>query len=101
LPYNSPSLKLVRQIRDEVHRFGINFHRNKRSKGTFRNELEDIPGIGKTTVDILLKKFRSVNNIRETSREEIEKLVGKSRALSISEYFSEKSLGDGKKMGPG
>jgi excinuclease ABC subunit C len=101
LPYNSASLKLVRQIRDEVHRFGINFHRNKRSKGTFRNELEDIPGIGKTTVDILLKKFRSVNNIRETSREEIEKLVGKSRALSISEYFSEKSLGDGKKMGPG
>ena len=101
LPYNSASLKLVRQIRDEVHRFGINFHRNKRSKGTFRNELEDIPGIGKTTVDILLKKFRSVNNIRETSREEIEKLVGKSRAMSISEYFSEKSLGDGKKMGPG
>ena len=101
LSYNSSSLKLVRQIRDEVHRFGINFHRNKRSKGTFRNELEDIPGIGRTTIDILLKKFRSVNNIRETSREEIEKLVGKSRALSISEYFSEKSLGDGKKMGPG
>jgi len=101
LPYNSASLKLIRQIRDEVHRFGINFHRNKRSKGTFRNELEDIPGIGKTTVDMLLKKFRSVNNIRETRREEIEKLVGKSRALAISEYFSGKSAEVAKKMGPG
>ena len=101
LPYNSASLKLIRQIRDEVHRFGINFHRNKRSKGTFRNELEDIPGIGKTTVDMLLKKFRSVNNIRETRREEIEKLVGKSRALAISEYFSGKTAEDAKKMGPG
>jgi excinuclease ABC subunit C len=101
LSYNSASLKLIRQIRDEVHRFGINFHRNKRSKGTFRNELEDIPGIGKTTIDMLLKKFRSVNNIRETSREEIEKLVGKSRAMAISEYFSGKSAEDAKKMGPG
>ncbi len=101
LPYNSASLKLIRQIRDEVHRFGINFHRNKRSKGTFRNELEDIPGIGKTTVDMLLKKFRSVNKIRESSREEIEKVVGKSRALAISEYFSGKAENEAKKMGPG
>ena len=101
LPYNSASLKLIRQIRDEVHRFGINFHRNKRSKGTFRNELEDIPGIGKTTVDMLLKKFRSVNTIRETSREEIEKLVGKSRAYAIAEYFSAKTENEAKKMGPG
>jgi excinuclease ABC subunit C len=101
LPYNSASLRLIRQIRDEVHRFGITFHRNKRSKGTFRNELEDIPGIGKTTVDMLLKKFRSVSNIRESSREEIEKVVGKSRALAISEYFSGKAENEAKKMGPG
>ena len=65
LPYNSDSLKLIRRIRDEVHRFGISFHRQKRSKGTFKNELEDISGIGKNTADLLLKKFRSVNNIRE------------------------------------
>ena len=101
LPYNSAGLKLIRQIRDEVHRFGINFHRNKRSKGTFRNELEDIPGIGKTTADMLLKKFRSVNAIHETSGEEIEKLVGKSRALAIAEYFSKKAANGTKKMGPG
>jgi len=90
LPYNSDSLKLIRRIRDEVHRFGINFHRNKRSKGTFKNELEDIPGIGKATVDILLKKFRSVNTIREINKEEIEKLIGKSRALALADYFSGK-----------
>jgi len=90
LPYNSDSLKLIRRIRDEVHRFGINFHRNKRSKGTFKNELEDIPGIGKATVDILLKKFRSVNTIREINKEEIEKLIGKSKALALADYFSGK-----------
>ncbi|MEI9911258.1 MAG: hypothetical protein WDO71_17295 [Bacteroidota bacterium] len=48
-----------------MHRFGITFHRNKRSKGTFKNELEDIAGIGKATADLLLKEFKSVKNIRE------------------------------------
>jgi excinuclease ABC subunit C len=52
LPYNSDSLKLIRRIRDEVHRFGISFHRQKRSKGTFKNELEEIKGIGKNTTDV-------------------------------------------------
>ncbi len=60
LPYNSDSLKLIRRIRDEVHRFGITFHRQKRSKGTFKNELEKIRGIGSQTADLLLKQFRSV-----------------------------------------
>lgn len=87
LPYNSESLKLVRQIRNEVHRFGINFHRNKRSKGTFKNELEDIPGIGKNTADMLLKEFRSVKVIREKTEEEIAKIAGKSRAKLIHAYF--------------
>ena len=73
LPYNSDSLKLIRRIRDEVHRFGITFHRNKRSKGTFKNELEDIPGIGKATAD-LFKEFKSVKNISETKQEELRNL---------------------------
>ena len=68
LPYNSDSLKLIRRIRDEVHRFGISFHRQKRSKGTFKNELEEIKGIGKNTIDVLLKKFRSINNINKRKR---------------------------------
>jgi excinuclease ABC subunit C len=87
LSYNSDSLKLIRRIRNEVHRFGITFHRNKRSKGTFKNELEDIPGIGKATADLLLTTFRSVRSVREKNEEEIAALVGKSRARIIFSYF--------------
>ncbi|MFC0775927.1 excinuclease ABC subunit UvrC [Terrimonas alba] len=88
LPYNSDSLKLIRRIRDEVHRFGITFHRNKRSKGTFKNELEDITGIGKATADILLKEYKSVKNIRGLTAEELEKTVGRAKALLVFNYFN-------------
>jgi excinuclease ABC subunit C len=88
LPYNSESLKLLRRIRNEVHRFGISFHRQKRSKGTFKNELEDIPGIGKATADLLLKEFKSVKNIRQLSAEELGKLVGKAKTRLIMDYFN-------------
>jgi excinuclease ABC subunit C len=87
LSYNSDSLKLIRYIRNEVHRFGIAFHRNKRSKGTFKNELEDIQGIGKATAEILLKELKSVKNIRETTIEKLEKLVGKAKAKVVFDYF--------------
>jgi excinuclease ABC subunit C len=87
LSYNSDSLKLIRRIRDEVHRFGITFHRQKRSKGTFKNELEQIKGIGKHTVDILLKKYRSINNIRQKTEEELSQAVGNSRAKIVFNYF--------------
>jgi excinuclease ABC subunit C len=87
LPWDSDSLKLIRRIRDEVHRFGITFHRNKRSKGTFKNELEDIKGIGKSTADQLLKTFRSVKNIKARSLEEIEAVVGKAKARMIADHF--------------
>jgi excinuclease ABC subunit C len=88
LPYNSESLKMIRRIRDEVHRFGITFHRQKRSKGTFKNELEDINGIGKATADLLLKEFRSVKNIREKTEEEIAAVIGKAKAAIVQKYFS-------------
>ena len=93
LPYNSTSLKFIRRIRDEVHRFGITFHRQKRSKGTFKNELEEIPGIGKATADSLLKEFKSVKNIREIVREckgeiEIGKVVGITKARVVVKYFA-------------
>ena len=87
LPWDSDSLKLIRRIRDEVHRFGITFHRNLRSKGTFKNELEQIKGIGKATADILLKEFKSVKNIKEQTTATLETLVGKSKATVISDYF--------------
>jgi excinuclease ABC subunit C len=87
LPMNSDSLKLIRYIRDEVHRFGITFHRNKRSKGTFKNELEDIKGIGENTATQLLQTFRSVKNISEASEEELAKITGKSKAKLVYEHF--------------
>ncbi len=87
LPYNSPSLHLIRRIRDEVHRFGIRFHRQKRSQGTFKNELEQIKGIGKTTADQLLKTYKSVKKVRELSREELSQAVGSNRALLIWNFF--------------
>lgn len=87
LPWDSESLKLIRRIRDEVHNYGISFHRNLRSKGTFKNELEQIKGIGKATAGLLLKEFKSVKSIKEKSREEIAGLVGNAKAALIVEYF--------------
>ncbi|HEY4875386.1 MAG TPA: excinuclease ABC subunit UvrC [Puia sp.] len=89
LSYNSESLKLIRRIRDAVHHFGITFHRTKRSKGTFVNELEHIKGIGKSTTDILLKQFRSVNNIKLLNQEQLAEAVGIAKAKIIWKHFSE------------
>lgn len=91
LPWDSESLKLIRRIRDEVHRFGINFHRQKRSKGTFKNELENIKGIGKSTAEQLLKEFKSVKNIQTKSRKELARVVGLSKAKIIRDYFNPES----------
>lgn len=88
LPWDSESLKLIRRIRDEVHRFGITFHRNQRSKGTFKNELENIKGIGENTATQLLKAFRSVSRIKETSQQELTNEIGASKAKLVWEYFN-------------
>src|SRR5580692_2681753 len=88
LPYNSDSLQLVRRIRDEVHRFGITFHRQKRSKGTFVNELEKIVGIGKQTADLLLQQFRSVNKIKQLTEEELAAVVGTAKARLVHAHFA-------------
>ena len=87
LPWDSESLKLIRRIRDEVHRFGITFHRNKRSKGTFVNELEKIKGIGKQTATDLLKTFKSVKNIKLKTMEDLEPTIGRSKAQLVYNYF--------------
>ena len=88
LPYDSESHKLIRRIRDEVHNYGINFHRKKRSIGTFKNELEDIKGIGSNTANQLLKTFRSVNNIRKQSFDDLVKVIGISKAKLVQAHFS-------------
>lgn len=89
LPFDSASHKMIRYIRDEVHRYGLSFHRNKRSKGTFKNELEDIKGIGKNTASQLLKAFRSVKAIREQSVEELAGVVGPTKAKAIKKHFGQ------------
>ena len=88
LPWNSESLKLIRRIRDEVHRFGITFHRNQRSKGNLKNELEQIKGIGKSTIDTLLKKFKSIKNIKERTQKELEEIIGNSKASILKAHFN-------------
>jgi excinuclease ABC subunit C len=87
LPWNSDSLKLVRRIRDEVHRFGISFHRNQRSKGTFKNELENIDGIGKQTAQALLQEFKSVKKVKELDEKVLASVVGAKKAAIIKSYF--------------
>jgi len=90
LPWNSESLKLIRRIRDEVHRFGISFHRNQRSRNAIQNELETIPGIGSGTAQALLKKYKSVKKISKLSLIEIQQETGPAKAKIIYDYFHEK-----------
>lgn len=87
LPWNSPTLKFIRRIRDEVHRFGITFHRQKRSKGTFVNELETIKGIGKTTAASLLKHFKSNKKVKEASAAEIAAVIGEAKTKLVLAHF--------------
>ena len=87
LPWDSESLKLIRRIRDEVHNFGITYHRLLRSKGTFVNELEQFKGVGKATADLLLKEFKSVKNIKSKSFEEIAAIIGKAKAGIVLKNF--------------
>jgi excinuclease ABC subunit C len=83
LPYHSEGLKLITRIRNEVHRFGITFHRDTRSKGVVKNALEDIPGVGPTTAMLLLKKFKSVKKVKEQTEEALAEVVGLAKAKLV------------------
>jgi excinuclease ABC subunit C len=83
----SETLKIIQQLRDEAHRFGITQHRNRRSKGSLGTELTQIKGIGEETAKLLLKHFKSIKNLKYQPFEEIEKVVGKVRAKILMEYF--------------
>jgi len=78
----------LRHIRDEVHRFGITFHRNKRSKGTFTTALENIKGIGPATKELLLNHFKSVANIKKAPIQELADLIGAKKATVIQNHFT-------------
>ena len=87
LDKKSESLKIIQYLRNEAHRFGITFHRNKRSKGAINSELEGIEGVGEKTAQQLLKKFKSVKRIKEASEESLSDVVGASKAKKIYESF--------------
>ena len=83
-------LKVVCHIRDEAHRFGITFHRQKRSQAFINSELEQIPGIGTKSLNALLRHFKTVSKVREASLAQLAEVVGESRAKKIVEYFNPK-----------
>lgn len=89
LDKKSETLKIIQHLRDEAHRFGITFHRNQRSKKTFVSELENIPGIGKVTVEKLLKTFKSTKKVKEASDEELGKVLNPKQIVALRAYFSE------------
>ena len=85
----SESLRLFQRMRDEVHRFGITFHRSRRDAGTLKTELTDVKGLGPVTADKLLSKFKSVKKIKELTEPELVAEVGKAKAKILRDYFSE------------
>lgn len=87
LKTNSELFHVLTQIQDEVHRYAIQFHRDKRSKHALHSELDDIKGIGPATRDALLKAFKSVKRVRETSQEELAATVGTAKAKLIAAHF--------------
>ncbi len=91
LDKNSETLKIIQQARNEAHRFGITFHRNKRSKEFIKSELENISGIGKKTIQQLFAVFKSVKEISKSDFNKLENTVGKSKAEIIYNYFQKNS----------
>ncbi len=87
LDKKSETLKIIQQLRDEAHRFGITFHRKKRSIATLASELESIPGVGKTSAEKLLRHFKSVKKIKEASETELLDVLNKSQTAALLDYF--------------
>jgi len=92
LDKKTESLKIIQHLRNEAHRFGITFHRQKRSRAALETELDTIPGIGEKTVIELLTHFRSVKRISEASKKELSEVVGDSRATKIYNYYLSKKV---------
>ncbi|MDE6510105.1 MAG: excinuclease ABC subunit UvrC [Muribaculaceae bacterium] len=87
---NSETLRVVQHLRDEAHRFGITHHRQRRSRGQIRSELDSIAGIGPKTKELLLKKFRSVAAIRQASEAQLSELIGPAKTGLLLRHFSDK-----------
>ncbi|MFY7670539.1 excinuclease ABC subunit UvrC [Tenacibaculum sp. MEBiC06402] len=90
LDKKSETLKIIQHLRNEAHRFGITFHRNKRSKSAIQSELEQIPDVGKQTITNLLRKFKSAKRVKNATLDELIEVVGNARAQKIYKYFHDK-----------
>ena len=87
----SESLKVIQFMRNEAHRFGISHHRNKRSAGAITSELDVLNGIGEKTKEVLFKEFKTIKNMRSKSLEELEKIIGKVKALKVYNFLNPKN----------
>jgi len=87
LDKKSETLKITQYLRNEAHRFGITFHRNKRSKSAIKSELEQIPDVGKQTITTLLRKFKSAKRVKEASLVDLKGVIGNARAVKVYQYF--------------
>jgi excinuclease ABC subunit C len=87
LDKKSETLKVIQQLRNEAHRFGITFHRDKRSKAALNSSVEAITGIGEKTMQTLIKHFKSVKRLKEASEKEISDVIGVSKAKKITEFY--------------
>ncbi len=98
LDKKSETLRIIQQMRDEAHRFGITHHRKRREKGTVKSVLTDIPGIGYSTTQQLLWKFKSVKRIREARLEEIQEVIGKAKGKVVFDFFADRRTSGGMVM---
>ena len=90
LDKKSETLKITQYLRNEAHRFGITFHRNKRSKSAIKSELEQIPDVGVQTITTLLRKFKSAKRVKEASLEELKAEIGHARAVKVHSFYHKK-----------
>lgn len=88
LDKKSETLKILQRVRDESHRFGVKHHRTRRKNYTIKSELEEIPGIGEKTIELLLSKLKSVKRIKEADKTTLEEIIGKSKADVVFTYFN-------------
>ncbi|AYN01373.1 excinuclease ABC subunit UvrC [Chryseobacterium sp. 3008163] len=88
LDKKSETLKVLQRVRDEAHRFGVKHHRTRRTNSTIKSELEEIPGVGEKTIEMLLSKLKSVKRIKEANLEILEEILGKSKGKIVHDFFN-------------
>ena len=82
------TLKILQRVRDEAHRFGVKHHRTRRKNSTIKSELEEIPGIGEKTIELLLSKLKSVKRVKESDLATLEEILGKAKAKIVWAFFN-------------